>query len=77
MTIFEEAVSGTKEVLNMPTGNIAIIQCDVDFDIQFWNPVADAYDPVTTVTAPGGLLGVPHNRAYITGPVNVRIIQSN
>lgn len=77
MTIFEEAVSGTKEIANMPTGNIAIVQCDVDFTIQFWNPVAQAYDPVTTVTAPGGLLGVPHNRALLTGPANIRIVSSN
>lgn len=77
MTIFEKAVSGTEECNNMPTGSIAIIQCDVDFDIQFWNPVANAYDPVTTVTAPGGLLGIPHNKALITGTANVRIVNSN
>lgn len=61
----------------MPTGNIAIIQCSADFTIQFWNPVANAYDPVTTVTAPGGLLGVPHNKALLTGTSNIRIISSN
>lgn len=77
MTIFEKPVSGTEVVPNMPTGAIAIVQCDVDFDIQFWNPVAQAYDPVTTVTAPGGLLGVPHNQAKLTGNANVRIVSSN
>jgi len=76
MTIFEKAVSGTEEVPNMPTGAIAIIQCDADFDIQFWNPVAGAYDPVTAVTAPGGLLGIPHNKALLTGTSNVRVVQS-
>lgn len=76
MTIFEKAVSGTEAVENMPTGAIVIVQCDADFDIQFWNPVAGAYDPVTTVTAPGGLLGVPHNKALLTGNSNVRIINS-
>ncbi len=77
MTIFEKPVSGTEVVANMPIGAIVVIQTDVNFDIQFWNPVAQAYDPVTTVTAPGGLLGVPHNQAKLTGNANVRIVASN
>lgn len=76
MTILEQAISGTYEAPSMPTGAIAIIQCDADFDIQFWNPVAGAYDPATTVTAPGGLLGVPYNKALLTGTSNVRIVVS-
>lgn len=76
MTIFENIVFGTEVVPNMPTGAIVVVQTDVNFDIQFWNPVAQAYDPVTTVTAPGGLLGIPHNQAKLTGNASVRIVTS-
>jgi len=77
MTIFEKTVATTEEISNMPTGSIAIVQCDANFTVQFWNPVAEAYDPVTTVTAPGGLLGVPHNKALLTGPASIRIVNSH
>lgn len=76
MLIYEKTVAGEDILENMPTGAIVVLQTDVDFDIAFFNPLTDAFDPVTAVTAPGGLLGVPHHIAKITGNASVRIINS-
>lgn len=74
MTIFEKSFSTSLVVDNLPTGRECIFQTDVDLTVAFWNPAASAYDAATTVTAPGGAILVPYNRALITavGDANVR-----
>ncbi len=72
--LYDNEITTTAEVYNLPEGDEVQIHTDADITIAFWNPRLKAYGPEIDILTPGNFVGVGHNRARLTGAANVRII---
>jgi hypothetical protein len=72
--LYDNEITTTDEVYNLPEGQEVQIHTDADITIAFWNPRLKAYGPEIDILAPGNFVGVGHNKARLTGAANVRIL---
>ena len=76
MVLYESSFTTSTIVRNLPVCHEVVIQTDADIGVAFWNPVAGAYDDPTVITAPGGILAIPQQKAELTtaATASVRIL---
>lgn len=72
--LYDNEITTTDEVYNLPEGQEVQIHTDDNITIAFWNPRLKAYGPEIDIIPPGNFVGVGHNKARLTGAANVRIL---
>lgn len=75
MTIARLSFTTETVITNLPEGREVGIATDADLTVQFWNPVAETYDAILDILAPGQIVFCPISRALLTaaGSANINI----